>query len=158
METELSVALIQASPLFILRWALFRLLTCSDTRLVVSLPQPQHSYPTQSMEQSTRRWSPFFSGGSRLAISAMMASESVDPELSLLRSIVWQPICSASLSRSGLLSEMNTHAAPINSADCAAHRPTGPAPATYTIDPTLTPAFTAASYAVGKMSERNARP
>src|SRR5690606_30002818 len=50
-----------------------------------------------------------------------------------------------------------TTAAPSRWADVAAASPTGPAPATYTVEPTPTPAVTAPWKPVGKMSESMVR-
>ena len=50
-----------------------------------------------------------------------------------------------------------TTAAPSSCADAAAASPTGPAPATYTVEPTVVPAVTAPWKPVGKMSDSMVR-
>ena len=64
---------------------------------------------------------------------------------------VSQPNRRAWASLSSLRSPTMTTAAPNNLAEAAAARPTGPAPATYTVDPTPTPALTQQWKPVGKM-------
>ena len=54
--------------------------------------------------------------------------------------MVSQPNERACANRSALRSPTITTAAPSSSAEYAAASPTGPAPATYTVDPVVTPA------------------
>src|SRR5213076_785523 len=72
-------------------------------------------------------------------------------------STVSHPNERACSSRSGMRSPTITTAAPSNWAEYAAARPTGPAPATYTVEPGPTPAVTAPWNPVGKMSDSMVR-
>ena len=90
-------------------------------------PCPRASNPTQSTAAST--------SGSPIICSIWSAIEA-----SLVRSTVSQPKLAACLSRSAFMSPTMTTDAPSSCAEYAQARPTGPAPATYTVDPVVTPA------------------
>ena len=70
---------------------------------------------------------------------------------------VSQPNERAWARRSSFRSPTMTQAAPRSWAPAAAARPTGPAPAMYTVLPGLTPAMTAPWKPVGKMSDSSVR-
>ena len=120
--------------------------TCAGTSSLDSEPEPRASKPTQSIAPSTQ---PSECG----RICAMWSLT----EPSWRRSIVSQPKERACARRSGIMSPTMTHAAPRRWHDAAAARPTGPAPATYTVAPGLTSAWIAPWKPVGKMSLSSVR-
>jgi hypothetical protein len=92
-----------------------------------SAPCPDASKPTASTAQSTSLMP---------RISATWSSNVASREMSM----VSQPNERACSRRCGLRSPTMTTAAPRSCAEWAAASPTGPAPATYTVDPVPTPA------------------
>src|SRR6478672_1871781 len=117
--------------------------TVAGRSCCASAPWPWASKPTASTAQST-------SGSPRSCSSWSLVSPCET-------SIVSQPKLRAWASRSFCRSATATTAAPSRYADVAAARPTGPAPATYTVDPGRTPAVMAPWKPVGKMSDSMAR-
>src|SRR6266516_3044749 len=107
-------------------------------------PWPRASNPTQSTAAST-------SGVPRICSICSPRSSCCD------RSMVSQPKLRACARRSPFRSPTITTAAPSSQHEVAQARPTGPAPATYTVEPVVTPAEKAPWYPVGKMSESMAR-
>src|SRR6266511_2280038 len=95
-----------------------------------SRPWPLASKPTQSTAAST-------SGTPRSCSIAPLTSSVSD------RLMVSQPKLAAWASRSALTSPTITTAAPSRWQEVAQASPTGPAPATYTVEPVVTPAVKA---------------
>ena len=113
--------------------------TVAGASSVCWVPCPRASKPTASIDAST-------SGTPRIC---SMSSSS----LSLfVKSTGSNPTDFACARRSGFMSPISTTAAPRICADAAAARPTGPAPAMYTVEPTPTSALTAPWKPVGRIS------
>src|ERR1039458_1856641 len=118
----------QGAPACVTDMTEFR--TVAGRSTTASLPWPRASKPTQSTAHSTSGIPTICS-----ICSASMAS--------FRRSTTSQPKLFACANRSGIMSPTITHAAPSNWQQAAQASPTGPAPATYTMEPGPTPAETA---------------